>query len=183
MFLELYVQDPFNLNVVREALLSFPENVRVESWQERRSNLASFLSILRLVMFVILSLILLVAAFNIFAGQLLLTDAQRRSIAFMRSAGFSKNSILRVFLFAGLLIGGGGTLVGLVVGSVLALNFPLLIQLGIPGLSFFETSLPIVRGVDLILIFGLALGLNFGAALLPAWTAASTPPAEAISLS
>ena len=177
--LEIFLADPFDLTAPRQSLSQLGDGIRVETWRDRRGSVTAFLSVLRLVMLVVLGLILLVAAFNIFAGQLLLTDTHRRAIAFMRSAGFSRGSILRIFLLAGVFIGGGGTLIGLALGVGLALNFPLLTQLGVPGLSLFAVSPPIVLLGDLMFTLFIALGFTFLAAILPAWSAASTSPAEA----
>ncbi len=179
--LEVYVQDPFALEPARFALDTLDGPVLVQDWQERRGSVAAFLGVLRLVMVVILGMILLVAAFNIFASQLMLTDAQRRAIALMRATGFGRGSILRIFLFAGLFIGLTGTILGVLTGLSVTWNFPFLIQIGVPGLSFFANSPPIIFVTDVALACFLALSMTLVAALLPAWSAASVPPVEAFS--
>ncbi len=179
--LEVYVQDPFALAPARAVLDTLRGPVLVQDWQERRGSVAAFLGVLRLVMVVILGLILLVAAFNIFASQLMLTDAQRQAIALMRATGFGRGSILRIFLFAGLFIGLTGATLGVLAGLAVTWNFPFLIQIGVPGLSFFANSPPIIFAADVALAFFLALGMTLIAALLPAWSAASIPPVEAFS--
>ena len=179
--LEVYVESPFELEAAQDSLMAWGEPVQVETWQERRSSVVAFLGILRLVMLVVLGLILLVAAFNIFAGQLMFTSAQRRAIALMRSLGFSQASVLRIFLMMGLFIGGVGALFGLGLGVLVAMNFPLFTQLGIPGLGFFAQSPPIIQLSDLFFAAAMALCFTFLASALPAWAAASTPPVEAIA--
>ena len=131
------------------------------------------------ILLLVLGLIILVSAFNIFTGQLMLTDAQRWAIAIMRSFGACKGEILRIFLFSGLMIGLLGTFVGLGLGILVAVNFSLLIDLGIPGLSFFAHSPPQIRPGDLVFAFFISITLALIASIVPARAAAQTPPIEA----
>ena len=184
--IEVFVRDPFDLEEQRRALTAALADAAappllVETWQERRDGAVALIAVLRLVLLLILGLIILVSAFNIFTGQLLLTDAQRTSIAVMRSYGASQGHVLRIFLIAGLIVGLSGVLFGLFLGLIVAQNFPLLSALGVPGLTFFGQSPPQVRGGDLALTSGLALTLTVIAALIPARSAARTAPVEAFS--
>ena len=179
--LEAYVENPFDLAAARAVLETFAGPVLVQDWKERRGSVADFLSVLRLVMLLILGLILLVAAFNIFASQLMLTDAQRKAIALMRTTGFGRGAILRIFLISGFIIGIAGATLGVIGGLLVSLNFPFLINLGVPGLGFFANSPPIVFAADVALAFFLAVGMTLIATLFPAWSAASVLPVEAFS--
>ncbi len=184
--IEVFVRDPFNLNQQRRdleaALADIPgPSLFIETWQQRRDSAVAFIGVLRLVLLLILGLIILVSAFNIFTGQLMLTDAQRTSIAVMRTYGASQGHVLRIFLIAGLIVGLSGVMLGLVLGLVVAQNFPLLSALGVPGLSFFDQSPPQVRAGDLALAYGIALTLTLIAAIFPARAAARTSPVEAFS--
>ena len=183
--IEIFVADPYTLDPTLaslEALIDpgiLIEGTLIETWQSRSDGALAFVGILRLVLLLILGLIILVSAFNIFTGQLMLTDAQRRAIAIMRSFGASKGEILRIFLFSGLMIGLLGTCVGLGLGTLVAANFPLLIDLGIPGLSFFAHSPPQIRPGDLVFAFLISIILALIASIVPARAAAQIPPVEA----
>lgn len=184
--IEIFVRDPFDLGQQRRELEAVLADVPgpsllIETWQERRDSAVAFIGVLRLVLLLILGLIILVSAFNIFTGQLMLTDAQRTSIAVMRTYGASQGHVLRIFLIAGLIVGLSGVMLGLLLGLVVAQNFPLLSDLGVPGLTFFDQSPPQVRSGDLALAYGIALTLTLIAAIFPARAAARTAPVEAFS--
>ena len=177
----LTAADPFDLRDLTLQLAGLNDgSFTIETWDQRNDSRAAFIGVMRMVLLLVLGLIILVSAFNIFAGQLMLTDAQRSAIAVMRTFGASQGTILRIFLLAGLLIGLIGAGLGLLLGILIALNFPLLIQLGVPGFSFFAGSPPIVRGADLALAVFIALALALIAAFFPARAAARIPPVEAL---
>jgi len=140
-------------------------------------------------MFVILSFIVLVAAFNIISSLIMLVKDKGTDIAVLRTMGATRGSIMRIFAIAGIGIGVGGTLLGLVVGVLIASNAEtirafLSSLLGItifPPEVFFLSSLPSRTNVsEVAMIVGVALVLSFLATLYPAWRAAQYDPVEAL---
>lgn len=178
---EIYLKDPSEVGRMVGDLTELFGEFEVQSRRENREGISAFLEVLRLVMLVTLGLILLVSAFNIFASQLMLTNAQRRSIGVMRSTGFSRFSIIRIFFLSGFLVGFIGASFGTISGLVFALNFPFISALGVPGLSFFSNSPPIILLKDVSVAFSLCIFMTAVASIFPAWLVASTSPIEAFS--
>jgi lipoprotein-releasing system permease protein len=142
------------------------------------------------VMFVILSLIILVAAFNIIASLVMLVKDKGPDIAVLRTVGATSGSILRIFSMTGFAIGLSGTLLGLILGLVFAINVEAIrsavsnffnISIFPPEL-FLMSSLPSrvdIREVAVVVL--LSLGLTFLATLYPAWRAARLDPIEGLN--
>jgi lipoprotein-releasing system permease protein len=141
-------------------------------------------------MFVILSLIILVAAFNIIASLVMLVKDKGPDIAVLRTMGATRGAILRIFSMTGFAIGFTGTVVGLVLGLLVATNAETL-RAGLSDLLsvpifppelFMMSSLPsrIDEG-EVVLVVLLSLGLTFLATLYPAWRAARLDPVEGLN--
>jgi lipoprotein-releasing system permease protein len=187
---EVIVEDPDDITRMRERIqagLSRP--LILTDWQQRNETFFSALQVERAVMFTILSAIILVAAFNIVSSLVMLVKDKGPDIAILRTMGATRGSIMRIFSMTGTAIGVGGTLIGLVVGLVIAANAEYLRKsiselLGIalfPPEVFFLAELPSkinpgeVAGVVL-----LALSLSLLATIYPAWRAAQYDPVEAL---
>jgi lipoprotein-releasing system permease protein len=153
----------------------------VSDWIELNRNLFTWMAMEKKVMFIILSLIIVVAAFNI-ASTLIMVVMQRvRDIGILRSMGATAGAIMRVFMLHGLIIGVIGTVIGVVGGVVLAqiVNHYRLIQL--PGDVYFIDTVPVMlRAGDVLATAGVALLICFVATLYPAWRASALVPVEAI---
>src|SRR5690606_13754955 len=143
----------------------------------------------RVVMFVILSMIILVAAFNIISSLVMLVKDKGADIAILRTMGATRGSIMRIFSMTGTVIGIAGTLLGLVVGLVVAINAePLrafvsdLIGVRIfPPEVFFLSALPSkINPGEVTAVVALALALSVLATIYPAWRAAQYDPVEAL---
>ena len=158
-------------------------------WRQRNSTFFNALQVERNVMFLILTLIVLVAALNIISGLIMLVKDKGSDIAILRTMGASQGAIMRVFLITGAAIGVVGTLTGLVVGLVVCLNIESIRQflswltnteLFSPEL-YFLSKLPAEIDVgETVAVVVMALTLSFLATLYPSWRAARLDPVEAL---
>ncbi len=165
------------------------EQVRAYPWQELYSSVFQALLVQRNVMFIILTMIILVAAFNIIASLIMLVQSKRMDVAILRTMGASGNSVLRIFMLTGIRIGLAGTLWGVGLGLLLALNLDRL-RLGLERLTgfkllgedlYFLSSLPAkANPMEVLSIVCMAVVLSFLATLYPARKAARILPAEAL---
>jgi lipoprotein-releasing system permease protein len=188
--LRLAVDDPYAAPViVRQAALALGGGYYVEDWTRRKENLFRSIEITKRLLFVILSLVVAVAAFNVIATIVMVVKDKRREIAILRTMGASPRSILCVFLVQGSLIGLIGVAFGIAAGVLLADNLQALIHgleraLGTRFLDprvYFMSDLPArVSGSDVGHVAGFALLLTLLAVLYPAWRAARMQPAESL---
>jgi len=162
---------------------------RLTDWQKAHAEFFNAVEVERNVMFLILTLIVVVAAFNIISGQIMLVKDKGRNIAIMRTMGASRGTILRIFLLSGASIGIIGTGLGCALGTAFALNIEKIRRFleGITGTNLFDqtiyflSKLPaIVYLSDVLLIVGMSLVLTLLASLYPAWRAARLDPVEAL---
>jgi lipoprotein-releasing system permease protein len=158
-------------------------------WRQRNRSFFEALKIERTVMFLILTLIILVAALNIISGLTMLVKDKGRDIAILRTMGATRGAIMRVFLLTGSTIGVMGTLAGLLLGLVVAHNLEAVRQfinrtfsLNVFDPQFYLLSrLPsVIVASDVVMVTGLALGLSLVATIYPAWRAARLDPVEAL---
>lgn len=187
---EIFIDDPDDVVTMRDRLQSATERPLVlTDWQQRNETFFSALQVERVVMFVILSMIILVAAFNIISSLVMLVKDKGADIAVLRTMGATRGSIMRIFSMTGTAIGVLGTLVGLVVGLLVAGNAETLRAwvselIGVrifPPEVFFLSELPSkVDMGEVTVVVCLALGLAFLATLYPAWRAAQYDPVEAL---
>ena len=189
--LEVFIDDPDEVALMRQRLQSAP-GVRpliLTDWQQRNETFFSALQVERVVMFTILSMIILVAAFNIIASLIMLVKDKGADIAVLRTMGATRGAIMRIFSITGTAIGVIGTLVGTVIGLIVAANAEALRAsisnlLGVtlfPPEVFFLSSLPSrTDPMEVTVVVCMALGLSFLATLYPAWRAAQYDPVEAL---
>jgi lipoprotein-releasing system permease protein len=157
-------------------------------WRRRTSAFFAALQVERNVMFLILTLIVLVAALNIVSGLIMLVKDKGSDIAILRTVGASRGAIMRVFLIAGAAIGVAGTLTGLVVGMLVCLNIESIRQFlsWITNTELFPPKLYFLSKLPAEIDFGetaavvvMALTLSFLATLYPSWRAARLDPVDA----
>lgn len=162
---------------------------QLTDWQQANANLFGAIEVERTVMFLILTLIIVVAAFNIISGQIMLVKEKGRNIAIMRTMGATRGAILRVFLLSGASIGVVGTILGCVLGVAFSLNIETIrrwlerltgTELFSPVVYFLSRLPAIVDWIEVAVIVAMALALTLLASLYPAWRAARLDPVEAL---
>jgi lipoprotein-releasing system permease protein len=162
----------------------------VRDWTQERGNLFQAVKTEKTVMWVILSLIIAVAAFNIISMLVMVVTDKQPDIAILKTMGARNGTIMRVFVIQGSVIGVVGTLLGVVGGILLAQNIgsvvPFLEQLFgfalFPADIYYITELPSeLRSADVIKFSLMSLAMSLLSTLYPSWKAARTHPAEALS--
>src|SRR5690606_7383224 len=188
---EIFIQNPDAITTMRERLQAKTElrPMVLTDWQQRNETFFSALQVERVVMFTILSMIILVAAFNIISSLVMLVKDKGKDIAVLRTMGATRGAIMRIFSITGTTIGVIGTLSGLVLGLIVAANAETLRAaisntLGIalfPPEVLFLSALPSKTDPgEVTVVVCLALGLSCLATLYPAWRAAQYDPVEAL---
>jgi lipoprotein-releasing system permease protein len=186
----LAVRDIFAApEVVREVAIDSGRLVLVTDWTRRHVNFFRSIQITKSILFVILLLVIAVAAFNIVSTLVMVVKDKQADIAILRTAGARPGSIVRIFVTQGSIIGIAGTLAGVIAGSLLAANLEHVVgffesAFGIKFLAadvYFISDLPSeLRAADVLRIASIALLLALLSTLYPAWMAARTAPAEAL---
>ncbi len=172
---------------IRQALADKP--LRVLDWTQNNNAFFAAVEVERNVMFLILTLIILVAAFNIVSSLIMMVKDKTRDIAVLRTIGAGSGSILRIFLMCGAFVGVAGTLLGTALGVVFCLNIER-IRHAIESLSgtnlfnpevYFLSRLPAdLQWSEVGQVVAMAIGLSLLATIYPSWRAAKTDPVEAL---
>jgi lipoprotein-releasing system permease protein len=163
------------------AALGEGRGLRSNNWIELNQNLFTWMKLEKTVMFVILALIVLVAAFNIVSTLFMVVLEKRRDIGVLKSLGASRGVVLNVFLYEGLLIGGLGTGLGALLGGTLIALLRRYPFVRLPGDVYFIERLPVLpEAGDFVTVILAALALCLAAALYPAWRASLLDPVDAI---
>jgi len=188
--IEVFVADPDAVDELRPLVeVAAQRPLFMVDWRQRNHTFFSALEVERNVMFMILTLIVLVAALNIISGLFMLVKDKGRDIAILRTMGATRAAILRIFVMTGAAIGVTGTMAGVVLGIIVCLNIESIRQffswlsgemLFNPEL-YFLSQLPAEIDVsETTSVVLMALALSFLATLFPAWRAASLDPVEAL---
>ncbi|OQX95779.1 hypothetical protein B6I21_03640 [candidate division KSB1 bacterium 4572_119] len=152
-----------------------------ETWYERNKNLFSWMQIEKWAAFIILSLIIMVAAFNIISTMIMVVMEKKKEIGILKSIGAENSSVMRIFVMQGLISGLIGTFLGSLVGFVLCWSQYKYEWFELPGDIYFISSLPIeIQAMDFMLIAIAAILLSFLATLYPSWKASKLDPVQAI---
>ena len=188
--LEVFVADPDQVHQNRRLIAAaLGDHVRIVDWQQANSSLFNAVEIERNVMFLILTLIIVVAAINIISSMIMMVKDKGRDIAILRTMGASRGAILRIFVLSGASIGVVGTLAGLLLGVVFTRNLEAIRQAlqKVIGTDLFAAEIYFFTRIPARLDTGevaavvlMALALSFLATLYPSWRAARLDPVEAL---
>ena len=188
--LEVIVDDPGRVSALgQDVSNAVGDAVRIESWQQMNASLYNALQVERTVMFVILTLIILVAAFNIVSSLIMLVKRKGRDIAILRTMGATQGMIMRVFVLNGASVGTVGTALGFALGLAFVENIETIRQWfqGLTGIdrfrgmmSFFAQLPATTDTAEVVAVVIMGLGLSFLATLYPSWRAARLDPVESL---
>lgn len=187
---EVFVENPDMVPDTRKAINDLTGgNARIYDWQQSNANFFNAIQVERNVMFLILTLIILVAAFNIISSLIMLVKDKGRDIAILRTMGASRGMIMRIFFLSGASVGVVGTLCGTLLGVWFATHIEAIRQFiqSIIGRElfaaeiYFLTQLPArVETGEVVTVVLMALGLSLAATIYPSWRAANLDPVEAL---
>jgi len=188
--IEVFLDRPDAVDDIRPLVEEAAQRpVLLVDWRQRNQTFFSALQVERNVMFMILTMIVLVAALNIISGLVMLVKDKGHDIAILRTMGATSGSIMRIFLMTGAAIGVVGTLAGVLLGVVICWNVESIRQFfsWLSGTTLFNpelyflSQLPAEMDVsETISVILMALGLSFLATLFPAWRASRLDPVEAL---
>ncbi|MBU2486444.1 MAG: lipoprotein-releasing ABC transporter permease subunit [Alphaproteobacteria bacterium] len=188
--IELFVARPDDIDAVRPLVEAAAERqVFITDWRQRNQTFFSALQVERNVMFMILTLIILVAALNIISGLIMLVKDKGRDIAILRTMGATSGSVMRIFFMTGAAIGVTGTIAGFLLGVVVCLNVESIRQFfsWLSGTTLFNPELYFLSQLpadmdsgETIVVLVVALVLSFIATLIPSWRASRLDPVQAL---
>jgi lipoprotein-releasing system permease protein len=184
------VTDPDNVTAWRGRIMQASGDLtRVVDWQQMNSSLFDALQVERVMMFIVLALIILVAALNIISGLVMLVKEKGPDIAILRTMGAPRSSIMRVFFISGISVSVLGIVIGVVLAIVFCANIESIRQFasGLLGVTLFDpavyflSQLPAqIDPYEVFAVIVMALVLSFLATLYPSWRAARLDPVEAL---
>jgi lipoprotein-releasing system permease protein len=188
--IEIFVDNPDDVDQLKPAIEQAAQReIYLTDWRQRNQTFFSALQVERNVMFMILTLIVLVAALNIISGLIMLVKDKGHDIAILRTMGATRGAVMRIFLMTGAAIGITGTIAGVVLGIVICLNVESIRQFfsWLSGTVLFNPELYFLSRLpakmdpgETISVILMALVLSFVATLFPAWRAAKLDPVEAL---
>ncbi len=175
--LEIYLKDPMKANIIKDEIQKLNQNYFVYSWSDLNKSFFSALKVERNVMFIILTLILIVAAFNIISGLTILIKNKTKEIAILKTLGLSNNSIKKSFFLTGFTIGLFASITGIIIGVIFSLNIEKIRNILsslfkfeiFPSDVYFLEQLPTeINFYSIIIIFIFSLIISALASYLPA---------------
>ena len=188
-YIEIFLQDPINASKYKNEIQNIDSSFYVISWADQNKSFFSALKVERNVMFLILTLIIIVAAFNIISGLTILIKNKTKEIAILKSLGLDKKSIIKSFFLTGFIIGFAATITGLVLGTLFSINIESIrvflsntfnLQI-FPEDVYFLTEMPSEISLSSILIISsFSLITSMFASLLPSLAVTKIDPIKAL---
>ena len=188
--IRLSLTDTFEApRIRRELVAQTAGEYYIRDWTQDNVSFFSALKIEKRVMFIILALIIMVAAFNIVSTLVMLVTDKQSDIAILRTLGMAPGSVMRIFMVQGTIIGVIGTLIGALLGVVTAINVADIVAAieQAFNVEFFPSDVYVISGFpsemrfsDVVSVILMSLGLSFLATIYPAWRASKLDPAEAL---
>jgi len=188
--IEIFVDNPDNAERLSKEIYALTKHkYDVVDWQRSNEGFFNALKTERVVMFIILTLIIVIAAFNVISGMVMLVIVKGKEIAILRTMGASRGAILRIFFLTGASIGVIGTIFGYILGVSFALNIEEIRQWvqGFTGTNLFDPVVYYlshltadVKADQVTLVVIVSLIISFLAPIYPAWRAAKTNPADGV---
>lgn len=188
--IEVFLSDPDRLNEIRTAAeLELGGMAKFYDWRDMNRSFFNALQIERNVMFLILTMIILVAAFNIISSMIMLVKDKGHDIAIMRTMGATRANMMKIFMLTGASIGFIGTIVGAILGITFALNIESIREFleGLTGTELFSDEIYFLSKLpadidwnEVTVVIVMAFSLSILATIYPAWRAARMDPVEAL---
>lgn len=180
--IEVRVNDIYNArNIAGRIVKELGFQYWARDWMQMNQNLFSALKLEKTVMFIILALIVLVAAFNIASTLIMMVMEKTKDIAILKAMGATNKSIRKIFVFKGIVIGSMGTILGVCLGFILCTVLKYYQFIELPGDVYYITTLPVkLELLDVVMIASAAMAISFLATLYPARQASKLDPVEAI---
>lgn len=182
--LRLYLDDAFNARQVAAKLALTAANYNVTTWNDSQGALFSAVSMEKNMMWLMLSLIVAVAAFNIVSALVMVVIEKQGEIAILQTLGLARSGIIKIFITQGMVNGLWGVILGTLAGVLLTLNLNVVIDLlgvNVFGAGYENQQLPIaLKWENVVIIVLSALAMSFAATLYPAYSASTTQPAEVL---
>ncbi len=188
--IEIFVHNPDDIEFVRHQIAALiSPDLRISDWRDANAPFFNALQVERNVMFIILTLIILIAAFNIISTLIMLVKDKGHDIAIMRTMGATRQTVMRIFLLTGVSIGVAGTICGTILGLAFAMNIETIRQVlqTLTGTELFSAEIYFLSKLpakvnfgEVIVVTSMSLGLSFLATIYPSWRASRMDPVEAL---
>ena len=188
--IEIFLKNQeFTSQVYDDLQVKLNGNFSIIDWKKRNSSFINALNVEKNVMFLILTLIILVAAFNIISSMIMLVQTKKSDIALMRTMGASKYQIIRIFFLTGSIIGILGTFIGAILGIIVSINIEeirvfittIFEQELFSAKIYFLSNLPSkINFNEVFIVISISIFLTLIASIFPAWKASKISPAEAL---
>ena len=189
--IEIRMADPQQVEMLAAPLRQIlgDRQVVARDWRHANDTIIGVLQVQKNTMFIVLGMIVLVAAFNVISSLIMLVKDKRSDIAVLRTIGASSGAILRIFLMCGAFVGVSGTLIGTLIGVVVCFNIDVVQRAveTITGGRVFDASVFMLSALpntvdwgDVVRVVALGLTLSLLATVYPSWRAARTDPVEAL---